>query len=511
MVVGLWLVLLMLAGLSAGSISGLYAYRKMVRELEFGIEGAPHSSELMAAVGLLIKPLSMDFPEEASAEDQQRFAERQRDELQETLAITRARIAAFRRKLQEMPLSAGQSAQRELVRQSLFAEIEKQLGYLEEATPALANVGQRTQQIEYLTQITAGLMELVEQLPDPSNDLLVNLDQARSNYRWYLGLVGATVVATIAMLLNLVRCAQRWVIHPVRELHQGTRRVAAGDFDYRIHMSTDDEIAELAADFNQMTERFQAITADLDRQVKERVQQLIRSERLAGLGFLSAGVAHEINNPLSAIAMAAESLEYRVSEWLPSDDGAAEVRDYLQMIQSEAHRCRQITEKLLDFARGQDGERNLYDVTAIVREVVAMTQHLGRFRDRTIEVDRTSPCYAWVNGPEIKQVVLNLVANALESTGEDGRLQISIVDRPDQVVLSFRDNGCGMGRDVIEHLFEPFYTTKEVGKGTGLGLSISQRIVRDHGGALDAESDGPGKGSTFHLRLPAKAPTLRAA
>jgi signal transduction histidine kinase len=181
------------------------------------------------------------------------------------------------------------------------------------------------------------------------------------------------------------------------------------------------------------------------------------------------------------------------------------------MIQTESQRCRQITEKLLDFARGREGERNLYDITAIVREVVAMTRHLGKFRDRTIEVNRESPCYAWVNGPEIKQVVLNLVANALESTDGGGRLQVQIDERPDQVELTFTDNGSGMTPEVIEHLFEPFFTTKEVGKGTGLGLSISQRIVRDHDGSLEAESDGPGRGSTFRLRLPATAPAAEMA
>jgi signal transduction histidine kinase len=108
-----------------------------------------------------------------------------------------------------------------------------------------------------------------------------------------------------------------------------------------------------------------------------------------------------------------------------------------------------------------------------------------------------------VNGPEIKQVVLNLVANALESTDEDGRLEISIRERPDHVELTFCDNGYGMTDETIAHLFEPFYTTKEVGKGTGLGLSISQRIVRDHDGVLEADSAGPGEGSTFRLRLPA--------
>jgi signal transduction histidine kinase len=140
-----------------------------------------------------------------------------------------------------------------------------------------------------------------------------------------------------------------------------------------------------------------------------------------------------------------------------------------------------------------------------------MTRHLGRFQNRTIELNRDAPCYAWINGPEIKQVVLNLVANALESTDDDGKLQITIAERPDQIELTFRDNGSGMPPEVIEHLFEPFFTTKEAGQGTGLGLSISQRIVCDHDGTLEAESDGPGHGSTFRLRLPTAEPLQQLA
>ncbi|REJ80794.1 MAG: sensor histidine kinase [Planctomycetota bacterium] len=504
MVAGLCFVLLMLAALAVSSISGVYSYRGMVKDLELGLQEAPRSSELIAAIGLLIKPLALEFPADAAEKDRQRFADHQRVRLETAVEESRARIREFQRRMQRMPHSANYLAQEELVHGALFKDLDDKLRLIEEAAPALGDLDRRAKQPEYIISLTAEMLDSAEELPDPSRELLDRLDQARTNYRWHLAVVWVAGIATLVLLLNLVRCAQRWIIRPVRELHQGARRVADGDFDYRLRVRTDDEMAELAADFNRMTQRFQSIRNDLDRQVKERVKQLIRSERLAGLGFLSAGVAHEINNPLSAIAMAAESLEYRVQDWLPNAEGedAEEVREYLQMIQNEAQRCRQITEKLLDFARGQAGERNLYDVTAIVREVVSMTRHLGRFRDRTIDVQRESPSYAWVNGPEIKQVVLNLVANALESTSEGGHLEITIEEHPDEVVLAFTDDGSGMTPDVIAHLFEPFFTTREVGKGTGLGLSISQRIVRDHDGVLEAESDGPGRGSTFRLRLP---------
>ena len=513
MIVGFCLVLLMVGALAASSISGVSSYRGMVRDLELGLQGAPRGAELTAAIGLLIEPLSYPVPETGASASQEAAAARQRDGLRAAVEKARNRIRQFQQKLQAMPQSATHRVQEEKVHRGVFAQIDSNLQAMEDVIAAPDFHQKRGVYVQDLLRLTAESLRTAESLPDPSRELLHRLEQARTNYRWHLGLALAAGIATLTLLLNLVGCANRWIVRPIRQLHLGARRVADGDFDYRLQVTTHDEMAELAHDFNQMTSRFQAIRSDLDRQVKERVKQLIRSERLAGLGFLSYGVAHEINNPLSAIAMAAESLEYRLQDWLPQDHSADadEVREYLRMIQTESHRCRQITEKLLDFARGREGERNLYDVTAIVREVVAMTRHLGKFRDRTIEMDRESPSYAWVNGPEIKQVVLNLVANALESTDAGGRLQIQIEERPDQVELTFSDNGSGMAPDVIEHLFEPFFTTKEVGKGTGLGLSISQRIVRDHDGTLEAESDGPGHGSIFRLRLPTTAPMAELA
>jgi signal transduction histidine kinase len=191
-----------------------------------------------------------------------------------------------------------------------------------------------------------------------------------------------------------------------------------------------------------------------------------------------------------------------------SESDRKEIREDLQLMQDEAARCGRITEKLLDFSRADSGERNTYDVTAIIQEVAAVVKHLGKFRDRQIVINTDDPVYAWTNGPEIKQVILNLVANGLEAMEPGGEMQIQLLESPDHIEIDFIDSGCGMTQEVIAHIFEPFFTTKEVGKGTGLGLSISHRIVRDHGGTLEAESDGPGMGSTFRLRLPKRAESL---
>ena len=350
-------------------------------------------------------------------------------------------------------------------------------------------------------------------IPDPHDALMLKLQQADAVYGSRFLLVCVTSIVVVVLFVSLVGCGYRWIFLPIRMLHEGASRVAQGDFDYRVRLRTNDEMAELAEAFNQMTARFQEIAGDLDRQVRERSKQLVRSERLAGVGFLAAGVAHEINNPLSAITMATESLQGRMQKVL--DDAADEekevVRQYLEMIGREAFRCQQITAKLLDFSRGQDQARNQNDLTTIISEVLALIRHMSKFRDRTIEFAQPQPCYLEFNGPEIKQVVLNLVANALESMDGGGTLEIALTEKTDQVVVTFQDDGCGMTPETVENLFEPFFTRKTAGKGTGLGLSISHRIVTDHGGTIEATSQGPGRGSTFRVFLPKSAALQKAA
>jgi signal transduction histidine kinase len=262
-------------------------------------------------------------------------------------------------------------------------------------------------------------------------------------------------------------------------------------------------MSELADAMNDMTARFQAIRDDLDRQVQERTRQVVRSERLASVGFLAAGVAHEINNPLASIAMCAESLVGRVGEDLDASDPRHQVVfQYLDMIQTEAFRCKEITEKLLDFSRTGPISRQQVELGGLLQGVIDMVRHLGRYKGRTIHFEADQPVYSSVNPQEIKQVVLNLLTNALDSLETGGRVRIELTDREGFAELKFADNGCGMDAEVQEHLFEPFFTRRRSGQGTGLGLSISYRIVSDHGGEITAHSPGPGQGSVFRVRLP---------
>jgi signal transduction histidine kinase len=172
------------------------------------------------------------------------------------------------------------------------------------------------------------------------------------------------------------------------------------------------------------------------------------------------------------------------------------------MIQSEAFRCKEITERLLDFSRLGEVKRQSTDLRELVQGVIDMVAHLGKYQGRHVEFAPGQPVIAPVNGQEIKQVVLNLVTNALDSVDTGGLLKIELAGQRGQAVLTFTDNGCGMSDDVLKHLFEPFFTRRRDGKGTGLGLSITWQIVNDHGGSIAASSDGPGQGSRISLTLP---------
>jgi signal transduction histidine kinase len=310
------------------------------------------------------------------------------------------------------------------------------------------------------------------------------------------------------------------VVKPFRTLLDGSRLVAGGQFDHRIDLGTGDELSELADAMNDMTDRFQgalrqvnSYCTDLDRQVRERTREVIQNEHLASVGFLAAGVAHEINNPLATVAWSAESLQSRVAEIamlaspdrLVDDELCDALTTNLRRIEDEAYRCKGITEKLLDFSRLSEIRRAPTDLVELVTDVVTMVGKVGKYRCKTIRTHFEGPVVAHVNPQEIRQVVLNLVTNSLESVDCDGAVDVHVRTHRACASVAVEDNGCGMTAEVLRHLFEPFFTRRRDGTGTGLGLSITYRIVSQHGGSLTASSDGEGCGSRLEMLLPLTA------
>ncbi|MDA1051150.1 MAG: HAMP domain-containing sensor histidine kinase [Planctomycetota bacterium] len=357
-----------------------------------------------------------------------------------------------------------------------------------------------------------GLYQLAGTLPGHLQSRMLQLKgNARGEYHTLLGLTWTTSILSIGILGLLVRLFYDWVFRPLRVLITGSRIVASGEFDHRIQLNSHDEMAELATALNDMTTRFCEIRDDLDQQVQQRTKEVVRSEQLASVGFLAAGVSHEINNPLAIIAWSAEALESRLHDIIYSDDLKPDdehdqeitvLKNYLRRIQDEAFRCKGITEKLLDFSRIGDVDHQDTDLRELTNDVIEMVRHIGSYRNKQIEFQCSEHVVACVNSQEIKQVLLNLLTNALDSLDKDGTVTVELGLHRGQARLIVRDDGCGMTSDVLEHLFEPFFTRRRDGQGTGLGLSISYRIVIDHGGKIEATSHGPGTGSQFCVFLP---------
>jgi signal transduction histidine kinase len=306
----------------------------------------------------------------------------------------------------------------------------------------------------------------------------------------------------------------RGVMLPLSRLSVGVKRVARGRFSQRVDVGGKDEFALLAGDFNRMAEELDELYQNLERKVEEKSRELVRSERLASVGYLAAGVAHEINNPLGIISgyaeMSLEGLnELAARQTGGSAGGGEELARSLGVIRDEAFRCKQIITKLLSLSRAGDEARSEVDLAAVVGQVIGMIGGLPDYRQRKIDFDapRDKVRSVKANEVEMKQVILNLLINALEASPADGTVRVELSGDDLVVRLRVSDHGKGMAPETAQRVFEPFFTDKKGAghSGTGLGLSITHVIVTSHGGRIWAESAGPGQGSQFSVELPAIA------
>ncbi len=505
---------MIVATLSTSGFLGVYAYRSLVRSLRGRAEELP----LAGALARGVSDLRVILGEARSARNfgLQGFTllEPDRDQLagqfDARLSDVEHTLGDYRQQLVEL-VADNPNASRindSSAEWRTVHKIEKSLATISDVSLGGGWVTSDAR-LDQLHVELENLQELTWELPSYLHDRFHNLyGDLKIQYRALIVLTWVTTVLAMLLLLLFLRLFYAWIFRPLRVLVKGSRRVASGEFGYRIKLDTRDEIGELADAMNDMTARFEDIRDDLDRQVRERTKQVVRSEQLASVGFLAAGVAHEINNPLASIALCGESLEGRLEEVLAvaPDVPVADrdvIRNYLRMIQDEAFRCKGITERLLDFSRMGDVTRQQTDLRELVQGVIDMVGHLGAYQDKRMELAAGPPVIAPVNQQELKQVVLNLITNGLDSLSP-GRhcLAIELRQTADSAEIEFTDNGCGMTHEVLKHLFEPFFTRRRHGQGTGLGLSITYRIVADHGGQIDVHSDGPGQGSRFRVSLP---------
>jgi two-component system, NtrC family, sensor kinase len=505
--------------LMISSLRGVYAYRELAQMISQRAAELPASSELQKAAD----DLRFNFRHTSTKRDflyddtpARRHRERFRHDLDAVSQCLARYQSLLKAQIDADPLLTDRSAELQLVRQidTKLTQIKK---LIQEHDEACLNR-------HVAALIETDLEELghaVHKLPTYFQERMANFrEEVRIRYRTWNAFIVFSAGASFLILGITYWFFRHSVVQPFKSLLAGTRVIARGNFEHRIETASHDELSELAEALNSMTARFVAIRDHLNEEVQQRTQEVVRSEQLASVGFLAAGVAHEINNPLASIAWSAEALESRLHEILhgakpetSSGDAASSatpdheqlniLRKYLKRIQDEAFRCKGITERLLDFSRlGESQKKQTTDVNELVEDVIALVQHLTPYRNKRIEFEPQHGLTAWVSPPEFKQVVLNLLTNALDSTDDQGWVRVQLNHDNQQMVLTLTDNGCGMSQDVLKHLYEPFFTRRRDGKGTGLGLSITYRIVQDHGGKIVATSDGPGCGSRFQITIP---------
>ena len=305
------------------------------------------------------------------------------------------------------------------------------------------------------------------------------------------------------------------ITKPLQNIVSITRLVANGDLSQEVNVHSRDEMGYLATSFNQMVRRLKDARKELEdwgrmleqkvekrtKELKEARDQILRSERLAALGRLAAGVAHEMNNPLSGILLFTQSLLKRTT-----NDPSAQ--DDLKVIEQEIIRCSHIVRSLLDFARETKPKKVPTQVNQVIENTLSLIENQADFHNIRIvkELNDSIPKIS-LDGNQMQQVLMNIILNAADAMPDGGTITIkSSLSKEDHFVeVKIADTGCGIPKELIDRVYDPFFTTKESKKGTGLGLAVSYGIIKKHQGFILVESE-VGKGTTFTIRLPINPP-----
>lgn len=317
--------------------------------------------------------------------------------------------------------------------------------------------------------------------------------------------IGFILIVLISYLIT------KTITRPLGEMVRVTQSITAGDLNHKVRVNSQDEIGQLGSSFNTMVESLKKMKDELEewgrtleQKVKERTDELramqnrvIQSERLASLGKMSAGIAHEINNPLGGILV----LSSLVLEDLEKNDPN---RPNLEEVVKQTIRCRDIVKGLLQFARQTEAKMSLVKINDILNNTLSLIEKQAIFHNIEVEKKFQSDLpLVMVDESQIQQVFMNIILNAVQAMKEIGTLTLEtdFNTKENMVVINITDTGCGIPDEIIDKIFDPFFTTKDVGEGTGLGLSIAYGIVSRHNGKMTAQSK-VGEGSTFTIQIP---------
>ncbi len=247
------------------------------------------------------------------------------------------------------------------------------------------------------------------------------------------------------------------------------------------------------------------LTDQIDRANERREEMyraFMRSAKLASIGELATGLAHEINNPLAVISADQTNISDIVEEMPEDAENRAELIESLDRIKRQVLRCRSITTKMLQFGRKSETEPKFIDITTSLKEIIALLERQANVRNvkMLLETEENLP-EIWVDPVELEQVIVNLINNSLQAMPRGGEIHIIVRHQDNELLLEVSDNGLGIPPESLDRIFEPFFTTKPVGKGTGLGLSVCYGIVQTWGGKIEVESQ-VGHGTTIYIHIP---------
>jgi len=306
--------------------------------------------------------------------------------------------------------------------------------------------------------------------------------------------LGTIVTAGTIINFKLARS----IVTPIHDLERITKKIARGDFAESIVVKGHDEIAALAESFNQMEEKLDQTMTALDeiiKKLREKQSQLVEAEKLASIGKLAAGIAHEINNPLTSVL----TFSNLMLEQCPPDDPR---HPRLKLMVKETERARNIIRQLLNFGRESVIKPVKINVNQPVTEITESLVAQEAFKDIELSMqlaDGLPEVYA--DPAQLGQVVLNLLLNAVHAITPPGRIEVATALVNGHIEVRFSDTGKGIPAENLHKIFDPFFTTKSASKGTGLGLAVSYGIIKKHGGDIAVEST-VGKGTTFIVRMP---------
>ena len=350
---------------------------------------------------------------------------------------------------------------------------------------------------------------------------LDTVDQLAGQQSWRIAIYAGAVI----ILMVIISVAYIWIVvqRPLRALYDGASRVAKGELKHRIAVTSNDELGDLAEEFNVMTDHLEKARAELtdwantlQRRVREKTEELekthgilMANEKMASIGKLAATVAHEVNNPLFGILTYAK-LSRKDLRHVPDGEGSVRERidEHLGIIERESKRCGEIMHDLLTFSRQAPPQHATIDSVTLVKRALNLVRHKAELQQVEVHTDLAEdPEPIVCDANQIQQVLLILMVNATEAMPKGGTLTIAAAPASGKNGVQFQvsDTGSGIPLDVLPQIFEPFFTTKSNQHRTGLGLAIAKGIIERHGGSIDVES-APGKGTVFTVFLPRVAP-----